>query len=79
MSGFYEEGFKKKLVYLHIGEARSIKSLAKEYNISHSTISIWCKNFRDECKTNPQAQEKYNYQKEILKLNTHLAEVQNVK
>ena len=66
----------KKLVHLHIGEGRSIKSLAKEYNAFHGSISIWCKNFRDECKTNPQAQENYDYQKEILKLNTKLADAQ---
>ena len=61
---------------MHIGEGRSIKSLAKEYNVSHGNISIWCKNFRDECQNNEQYRQDYDYKKEILKLNTKLADAQ---
>ena len=76
MNGFYDDEFKKKLVHLHLGEGRSIKSLAKEYNVCHGSISIWCKKFRDECKNNEQLQGNYDYQKEILRLNAQLADAQ---
>lgn len=52
MSKYYEPEFKKKIVRLHLEEGRSLKSLAKEYGVSHASISNWTAQFREECQTN---------------------------
>lgn len=41
MSQNYEPEFKHKIVRLHLEEGRTIASLASEYEISKSAISIW--------------------------------------
>ena len=45
----YEKEFKEKLVKLHLEEGRTPSSLAKEYNISRSTIASWIKTYSKEC------------------------------
>ena len=76
MSKHYESEFKKKIIRLHLEEGRSLKSLAEEYNVSKASITNWTKKFREECQTNEQAKEDYNYMKENLKLKKQLAELQ---
>ena len=49
MSKHYEPEFKKKIVRLHLEEGRTIKGLAAEYGVSKASISIWVKQFREEC------------------------------
>ena len=72
----YEIEFKKKIVRLHLEEGRTIKSLAKEYNVCHASISNWVKQFRNECQTNNEAKEEYDYMKENLALRKKLAEME---
>ena len=55
MSQYYEPEFKKKIVRLHLEEGRSLKGLAEEYGVSKASISIWTKQFREECQTNDVA------------------------
>lgn len=55
MSRHYELEFKKKIVRLHLEEGRSVKSLAREYGVSHASISNWTAQFREECQTNEKA------------------------
>lgn len=52
MNQNYEPEFKKKIVRLHLEEGRTLKGLAEEYGISKASISIWTKQFREECQEN---------------------------
>ena len=76
MSKHYETEFKKKIVRLHLEEGRSLKGLAEEYGVSKASISIWTKQFREECQTNEEAKADYEYMKENLQLKKQLAELQ---
>lgn len=76
MSKQYEPEFKKKIVRLHLEEGRTLKGLAAEYGVSKANISIWVKQFREECQTNEEAKADYDYMKENLKLKRQLAELQ---
>ena len=76
MSHHYEPEFKKKIVRLHLEEGRSLKSLETEYGVSHGSISIWVKKFREECQTNQEAKADYDFMKENLKLKKELMELQ---
>ena len=76
MSKHYEQEFKKKIVRLHLEEGRTLKGLAAEYGVSNASISIWIKQFREECQTNEEAKADYDYMKENLQLKKQLAELQ---
>ena len=60
MSQNYTPEFKKKIVRLHEEEGRTYKSITAEYGVSKATISTWCKQFREECQTSPQAKDDYD-------------------
>lgn len=51
MSKQYEPEFKRKIVRLHLEEGRTLKGFAAEYGVSKASISIWVKQFREECQT----------------------------
>lgn len=55
---------------------QSALGLAEEYGVSKASISIWTKQFREECQTNDEAQADYDYMKENLQLKKQLAELQ---
>ena len=78
MSQIYEPEFKHKLVRLHLEEGRTIASLASEYGISKSAISIWCKKFTEECQeqalNNPSAQTELELMQENRRLRKELDE-----
>ena len=76
MSKQYEPEFKKKIVRLHLEEGRTLRGLAAEYGVSKASISIWIKQFREECQTNEEAKADYDYMKENLQLKRQLAELQ---
>ena len=76
MSKHYETEFRKKIVCLHLEEGRTLKGLAAEYGVSKASISIWVKQFREECLTNNKAQSEYDCMKENLQLKKQLAELQ---
>jgi transposase len=57
----YDDDFKKKIVRLHIENARTIKSLTNEYGMSKNIISIWVKKYREECQQKPELKEDYDY------------------
>ena len=61
MSKHYEPEFKKKIVRLHLEEVRTLKGLAAEYGVSKASISIWVKQFREECQTNEEAKADYDF------------------
>ena len=52
MNQNYKPEFKKKIVRLHLEEGRTLRGLAEEYGISKASISIWTKQFREECQEN---------------------------
>ena len=68
MNKHYETEFKKKIIRLHLEEGRTLKGLAAEYGVSKASISIWVKQFREECQTNKEAKADYDYMKENLQL-----------
>lgn len=72
----YETEFKKKIVRLHLEEGRTIRSLTDEYGVSKASISVWVRQFREECQINKEAQADYDYMKENLRLRKELAELQ---
>lgn len=76
MQQHYEPEFKKKIVRLHLEDGRTLKGLAAEYGVSKASISIWVKQFRNECQTNKEAKADYDYMKENLKLKKQLADLQ---
>ncbi len=76
MSQNYEPEFKKKIVRLHLEEGQTLKSLSTEYGVSRASISIWVKQFREECQANKEAKSDYDMMKENLKLKKQLAELQ---
>ena len=76
MSRDYQPEFKKKIVLLHLGEGITLKGLAEEYGVSKAIISIWVKQFREECQTNEEAKADYDYMKENLQLRKQLTELQ---
>lgn len=76
MNQNYEPEFKKKIVRLHLEEGRSLKGLAAEYGVSKASISIWTKQFREECQTSEEAKADYDYMKENLQIKRQLAELQ---
>jgi transposase len=71
----YEEEFKKKVVRLHLEEGRTLKSLSDEYGASKAAISKWIKTYREECQTNQDSKNEYDYMKENLKLRKQLEEM----
>ena len=64
----YSEELKKEIVRQHIKDVRSIKSLSLEYHVSKASISNWVKQYRDECQTNQEAKQEYDYMEEMGKL-----------
>lgn len=72
MNQNYEPEFKNKIVRLHLEEGRSLKGLAAEYGVSKASISIWTKQFREECQTYEEAKADYDYMKENLQLKSSL-------
>ena len=69
------EETKKKVVKLHIQDGRTIASLAAEYGICHATVSNWIRAYREECQTNHELKEEYDYMKENLRLRKELEEL----
>ena len=76
MNQNYEPEFKEKIVRLHLEEGRTLKGLAAEYGVSKASISIWTKQFREECQNNKEAKADYDYMKENLQLKKQLVELQ---
>jgi transposase len=72
----YEPEFKQKIVRLHLEEGRTIKSLSEEYEVSKASISIWVSNCSQECLTNQQTKEEYDYMMENRKLRKQLEEME---
>ena len=76
----YEPEFKNKIVRHHIEEGRTLKSLAKEYGIAKSTISIWCKKFGEECQQKALSNSEALNELELMKENRRLrAELEEAK
>lgn len=61
---YYEPKFEKKIVCLHIEEDKFLKNLAKEYGVSHASISNCTDRFRKECQTNEETMSDYEFMKE---------------
>lgn len=51
----YSDAMRKKIVIQHIQDGRTLKSLAVEYGVSKASISIWVREYREECQTNDEA------------------------
>ena len=75
MNQNYEPEFKKEIVLPHLEEGRSLKDLAEEYGVSKASISIWTKQFREECQTNEESKAEYDHMRENLQLKKQLVEL----
>ncbi len=75
MSRNYQLEFKKKIVFFS-NENDTSKDLPKNTGVSKASISIWVKQFREECQTNEEAKVDYDYMKENLQLRKQLTELQ---
>jgi len=75
----YEPEFKKKLVRLHLEEGRTLKSISDEYNVSKSSITMWCNSFSEECRKealeNPNAINELELMQENRRLRAELDEM----
>ena len=72
----YEEEFKRKVVRLHLEEGRSLRSLSEEYGVSKASITNWMRTYREECQSNHETKEEYDYLMENRKLRKQLEEIQ---
>ena len=72
----YNEEMKKKIVRLHLQNGRSLKSLSDEFSVSKSGISIWVKNYREECQINADTKQEYDLMAENLRLKKQLEKMQ---
>lgn len=74
----YESELKQKLIRLHLEEGRTLGSLVAEYGVSKSAITIWCRNFTNEChkkaKENPNEINESILMKENFRLRKELEE-----
>ena len=74
----YTPEFKKKIVRLHLEEGRTYKSITSEYGVSKASISKWCAEFSEECRTkavlNPELLNEAELMKENLRLRKELEE-----
>ena len=70
----YETEFKKKMVYLHLNEGRTIASLSAEYGFAKSTYREWEKKYCEECQENEEAKEEFNLMEQNRMLKKMLAE-----
>ncbi len=62
-----EPEFKKNIVHLHLEKGRILTSLADEYGVSKASISIWIKNYREECQTNQETKTDHDLMQENRK------------
>ncbi len=78
MPQLYEPEFKKKIVRLRLEEGRTIKSIEREYNISKSSITKWCREFSEECqeqaKASPESKTELELMQEVRQLRKELEE-----
>lgn len=67
---------KKKAVYEHIQDGRTLESLAKEYDVSKATISNWVHAYRKECQTNDAEKTQLETMEELRRLQIYNAELE---
>lgn len=70
----YEEELKQRIIRLHLEEGRTLNSLAKEYDVSTASISIWIRDYRAGCLTNQGDLKEHDYMQENRKLRKELEE-----
>ena len=72
----YNEELKMEIVRKHIQDERSLKSLSLEYHVSKASISNWVKQYREECQTNQETKQEYDYMTELKKLRKKTEELE---
>ena len=79
MSQAYTPEFKKKIVRLREEEGCTYESITVEYGVAKSTICKWCKELREECQkqaqANPEITTEFDMMKENLRLRKELEEL----
>jgi Transposase and inactivated derivatives len=68
------ETTKREIVKLHLQEGRTLRSLSAEYGVSKPSISIWVRNYREECQTSKEAKSEYELMLENRELKRKLEE-----
>ncbi len=72
----YSDAMRKKIVMQHIQDGRTLKSLAAEYGVSKASISIWVREYREECQTNDEAKTQLELMEEVRRLRQEKAELE---
>jgi transposase len=72
----FEPEFKKNIVRLHLEEGRTLSSIADEYGVSKASVSIWVRNYREECQTNQETKTEHDFMQENRRLRKQLEEMQ---
>jgi len=70
----YDDAVRKKAIRLHLEEGRSVSSITKELHLGNGTLSYWIKQYRKECQTNPDTNEKSDLMTENQRLKKKLQE-----
>ena len=68
----YTPEFKKKIVRLHLEDGRTYKSITAEYGVSKASISKWCSEFSEECRSEADADPNNPNEAELMKENLRL-------
>jgi transposase len=68
----YDDAIRKKALRLHLEEGRSISSVTKELHLGNGTLTYWKKQHREECKTDPELNEKTEIMEENQRLKRKL-------
>ena len=67
---------RKRVVWEHIQDRRTLESLAAEYGVSKATVSNWVHAYREECQTNDAAKSENELMQEVRQLRLKLAEAE---
>ena len=67
---------RKRVVWEHIQDGRTLESLAAKYGVSKATVSNWVHAYRNECQTNDFEKSQLELMEEVRKLRQEKAELE---
>ena len=67
---------RKRVVWEHIQDGRTLESLAAKYGVSKATVSNWVHAYRKECQTNDFEKSQLELMEEVRKLRQEKAELE---
>ena len=67
---------RKRVVWEHIQDRRTLESLAAEYGVSKATVSNWVHAYREECQTNDSEKSQLELMEEVRRLRQEKTELE---